>query len=326
MFQKKRKKKLKSDSEFGFDSDSDSGSDFDSIIPKKTKKIAKKSNVKQDIKQEKEELCKNFNDEFDELFDSKKHKVLIDKITTDSIKVSKKNIIDAIIKTQDDYKELSSLCILINTLLLKYNIPDDVYIELFGKKFTCTKYSYPDLFIPLTTDFKDSLYDLLNSKKTHKIKFSYHKTDKLTNGEYKNLFHIYLMLDVDLYDIIKLMPNDKKYLIDNECLKYLNLSKHKEVKNFVRLNMLKIKIEADKIIPCDLDNELFKNKTVDKINDFITQNNYKVTQNTVIIACQKNIDFNIIKNLINYKVNFTENGINEIIKNYLGQSQNYVII
>jgi hypothetical protein len=209
---KKAEKKLKSDSEPDSDSDSDSDSEPDSdsesgsdtFIPKKTKITPKKSNVKQ----EKEELCKKFNDEFDKLFDSKKHKNLIDKITVHSMKVSKKNIIDAINKTQDEYNDISSLCDLINILWTRYNIPDDVYIELFSKKFTCTKYQHVDLVIPLTTDFKNSLYDLVISKKMQGI--LYFKNDgmemsKLTNIEYKNFFHIYLMLNYELTDIKWLM-------------------------------------------------------------------------------------------------------------------------
>jgi hypothetical protein len=269
---------------------------------------------------EKKELCDKFNEKFDNLLNSKKYSELIEQLTKKT-EISKQNIINVIDKYKIlAVKEMKNYEYLFNNLEDHYIIPNDIYSELF--KIQNPNYNFYHKF-PLTDNIKNLLYDLCKEKKVQ-YDFAYYTDDcdydKLTDNERKNLFHIFLMFK-GKWEIDSIMLSGK-IIIDEECSKYSSLSKYKVVRDFINDNMPKIDTKIKKISFSELDNKLFEcNNNENEIDNFIEKNNYKVTENTIIMACQKNIKFNVIKHLINYKVNFTENGINEIIKSYLNFSK-----
>jgi hypothetical protein len=235
--------------------------------------------------------------------------------------ISQKNILDMIEHTQNNDKAINFICEVLDTINEICIIPETIYLELAKKNFG-RSYAWDSLYFPLTDTFKKSLYEFACLKKIRRFDYNFPYedsngfTNNLNDDELTNLLHIYLMFN-NLYAVKELCERDKKIKIDKECLKYSDLSRYKDVRDYVRDNMYLINIHVNKIAPSDTEENLFKNDTTDKIDNFIIQNNYKITENTIIIACQKNINQNIIKHLITYKIEFTENGVNEIIKSYL---------
>jgi hypothetical protein len=173
---------------------------------------------------------------------------------------------------------------------------------------------YSNLF-PLTDSFKEIVFELLNTKKIKYFNFNVHGEHEyntmLNDNEKKNYFHILLMYD-DLYQIKKIFKS-MNITIKEDFMKY---AKSKATKDFLKDNLIKNLSEAKIIVFSDLDKKMLEQKNQDSIDDFIAINNYKITENSIILSCQKNIKFKLIQHLMASKINFTENGVNEIIKSY----------
>lgn len=74
--------------------------------------------------------------------------------------------------------------------------------------------------------------------------------------------------------------------------------------------------DAKIINTSEKDIELLKCKSIDEIEEYIENNDYDINAQTIILACQHNIDAYIINHLLSYKINFDEKSVNEIIKSY----------
>lgn len=273
--------------------------------------------------QTKKPLDDEFSAQFENLINSKNYKTILQSIGENSIKVSKKNIEHALDKIPDVKHDVTSFVEIINEIEKKYIIPGDIYIKFFRKKFNSLIWMTTKLLFPLTNDFKESLYEIAKSEKIFDCynRFGcirmYEYNGAITcDDERKILFHIYLIMNYGSFRIQSFIYREK-YLIDSECLKYLVLNNQEDTKFFCLVNIPKIKLTATKINCSKLDEQLIEKKSVDEMDEFISQKNYKITENTIIISCQKNLDLDKIKHLINYKINFTENGINEILKSLL---------
>jgi hypothetical protein len=107
--------------------------------------------------------------------------------------------------------------------------------------------------------------------------------------------------------------NETKFSITENCLQY---AKSVYDKKYIR-EKIKSQISEIKKINTDVkDNELLKCKSIEEIEEYVDKNDYEITAQTIILACQNNIDKNIINHLLSYKINFDEESVNNIIKSY----------
>lgn len=307
---------------------SDSESDSDSDIQPKIKKT-----VKAKVKEIKWKLSDKFNDKIEKMLNEHKYDNLIEEVKNNR-NISEQNVINILqkfdfnagpaimqhkydIKKQQNWKKFIEI---IEIIFNNINITEKVCIEMlkvdlasihrYEKTYFCLPFS-------LTDTFKEATFELLNTKKIKYFNFYIDdddgsELDFMNENEKINYFQIILMTVTDL-DFVKDIYNCINIVIKDDFLKY---AKTKAIKDFLKDKMIKNFTEAKNIVFSDLDKKLLEQKSKDSIDDFIAENNYKINENTIILSCQKNIKFGTIQHLMASKINFTENGINEIIKSY----------
>jgi hypothetical protein len=158
--------------------------------------------------------------------------------------------------------------------------------------------------------------------------FSYDKSlnfinfDKYGKDGEKEIFSYVYAMSVPSWKVTKsrlLRGNFYKYMMNNKIpitekhLEYISNASNKQVLRTYAISSLNF---AQKVNIDNKDNQFLKCKTIEDIDDFIYKNDYNITSKTIIIACQNNLDYKLIKHLLSFKLNYNENIMNEIIQSY----------
>ena len=165
------------------------------------------------------------------------------------------------------------------------------------------KYIFKD-FKTLTNYVKKHGYILYNLDFINLDPYGKDKIDE-------NLSYLITILG-DAKKLQNLMAEKKVIITEN----HLNYARTSTMKKFIFNNISKLINNAIEVNISDLDSELLKCSSVEEIDDFITKNNYNLSPETVILACQQNLNFELITHLILSKIDFNVNHVNELIKSY----------
>jgi hypothetical protein len=330
---KKLKKDIKSKDDSETETDTETKTESDTKNKKKLKKdIKSKKETKK--KQKMKQKMKQKNEKFDNLLKNKFEYINshIEKYEN----ITSKNISDLIKKfydlpytsyeswneTQEAYDKriknenneikfaISSMEKIID---MKYNLSED------DNKKILSKFPYEDKYddlskILLHLKFKD--FDSLSFYAKHRkyndgflkyINLEPYGKDKIN----ENLSYLYTITENigELEEMIK----DKKVIITENHLKYAKTSR---IKKFISKNISKEINIAKKIEVTNIDYELLKCSSIEEIDDFINENNYKLSPQVIVLACQQNLNFDLITHLVSCKINFDEDKINQLIQSY----------
>jgi hypothetical protein len=247
----------------------------------------------------------------------------------DKYKNLDKNAVDAIIKKMTEYtykygvdadfmknKDENRKKIIEKLLDSGYLLSKENYRQIIAS------YDFQVSEIDLTNVLKNFVFDnfdeLIKYIKNNRLYF-YSKKHKYLNLEIygkdkinEHLSYLYC-LDSDTNTLRNLLKEKNIPLTQ----KHLDYAKYASVKKIIKENLTDFsKKNAEKIDTNDNDNKLLDCKTIDEMDNFILKNKYKISPQTLILACQKNIDFSLITHLVMQKLIFNENQINEIIRSY----------
>lgn len=106
---------------------------------------------------------------------------------------------------------------------------------------------------------------------------------------------------------------EKKIQITKKHLNFIS-----DVSNRTYFQKFEVSLESlhEEINLNDNDEQFLNCNTIEEVDDYIYKLNYNITTKTVIIACQNNMNIEIIKHLLTFKLKFGENSIGNIIKCY----------
>jgi hypothetical protein len=322
-------KKAKKYSDNESDSDSDSDNYKKKIVvkkgvlkksaPKKLVKIEDKVDKKDDTNKIKEDL-----ESIDSLLEKKDYATLEKNIPKYKIITSKdvNNIISSKPRKKQDnstYYDVELIEKLLDKIIQRgYVMTKENYLEMIKQNSgRLYRLDYKSKVLLKNFSIKDDEIDEFCDFFTkNKIKFLCFEFDKINKDDKKTLENIvYLLCYFDrLYDAFLMsFIDDNKIQITEKHLKY---AKSEVIKRYLLKKILISVSEAKKIKTNDKDNDLLKCQTIEEIEDFVNENNYEITPKNIILACQNNINENILNHLLSYKIKFDEASVNEIIKSY----------
>jgi hypothetical protein len=132
----------------------------------------------------------------------------------------------------------------------------------------------------------------------------------------ENLSYLYCL---DYAEELETFVNEKNIQLTKKHLGYAKYAKDKDVIKFIEKYLETKKNNDGKSSDCKTlrqINNLFDCYTIEQMDDFIFKNKYEITPQTLILACKKNMDFDLITHLVMQKLIFDENQIDEIIESY----------
>jgi hypothetical protein len=314
--------------------DSDSDSDSDNKNKNKNKKQVKKQVPKKLVKIEKEEEEKKEEEKdncpsIDYLLSIKAYTTLEGYIP--QYKVINSNDVNKIIASHPtknagwyDIYDVELIQKLLKKIIERgYIMQKENYLVMLKQKGPRYYYEFYKKFnseeILKNFSIKDDEIDeYCKFFKENKINHMIFDVTKLNQYDKKTLENIVCVLcSAGLWNEIELFINKINIQITEKYLKY---AKTLAIKKHIYEIMTKEIKEAKKIDKNEMDLELLKCKNIEEIEDFINNHNYEITSRTIILACQNNIDVNILNHLLSYKINFDEDSVNEIIKSYRDNS------
>jgi hypothetical protein len=196
---------------------------------------------------------------------------------------------------------------------MKYRLSEDDYRAILRNfNFTNVKFDFAKIFSKLKFDSFDLLANFIKCGYIADFYLQYinlepYGKDKIN----ENLSYIYTIREYTA-GLDKLLK-EKKIVITENYLKYARTGSFKK---YILNNISKVVNDAKKIDVTDMDSELLKCTTIEEFDNFMSENNYKLSPQTIILACQQNLNFDLISHLITCKIIFDENKINELIQSY----------
>lgn len=310
------------------DTDTDTNTDSEIVKPEVMKKTAKKT-LKKDT-EKKQELSQMSNDVVNNYLEAKDYKNLELYIeNTCDIKISEKDILNIIQKfdfcvkynhnidnnnekngAYNIFKIFSCYANIICKLEKNFIFTENIIIELLKRKISDGYYMHKlNMDIKITKSLFEKIIEFLEENDIYHYNF-----DKLSfkTEEEKNYVVCINAMRGDYNDFVKFCK-ENSVILTEDVLEYAFT---KNIENYIKKNMISDYQKTKIIKTNDLDEKIIKLKTTSKIDEFILNNKYKITEKTIIIACQNNCSIKILVYLLNYKIKFTENGVNEIIKSY----------
>jgi hypothetical protein len=322
---KKVIKKERSESEAESDSENDSDSDSEEEVPKKV--ILKKSVLKKEIKKEEKEE----NDVIDNKIEE--HQYSIDNLLTTRNYVMLTKCIPKykIITSKDVNKIISSKSVIhydddftLMEILLKkiiergYVMTKENYLEMIKQTsmygyWNTKKFSSREILKNFSIK-DDEVDEFCTFVKNNRIRYINFESKSLNLNDKKTLENmVFILCTIGDWNQIESFIEEMKIPITEKSLKY---TRNVTVRKHIQEIMTKSVTEAKQIKKNNKDVELLESETIDEIENYVIKNDYEITTQTIILACQNNIDKDILNHLLSYKINFDEESVNEIIKSY----------
>jgi hypothetical protein len=199
-----------------------------------------------------------------------------------------------------------------------YKIQQENYMILFVE--LSTNYNYNKIKLCRKEIFKDFIIDddyvnkyisIIGNRHVYDFPFGYSSLNKDNDKTLENVACI-LCATSNQIQFQVFLNTFELPMIE----KYLNYAKNESAKRNIRKRMTNTVLNAKIINKKKNDRQLLQCKTVEEIEKYIIDNNYNVSQSTIILACQNNVDKDVLQHLLTYKITFSEDNVNEIIRSY----------
>jgi hypothetical protein len=169
---------------------------------------------------------------------------------------------------------------------------------------------------------EETIEEWINFIKDIEIKvfnFNFTSLNIKNKNNAKYLFYFFCSFEkfenIFIRDILKIMDYNN-ISISIECLKYI---KNWETKHYVFTYLTKPKKPND-IKISKSDDTLINCKTISELDKFVEMLELKVSPNTIIGACRKDINIDHILYMISHKLSFEEEEVNDIIRSYINNT------